>query len=125
VARYVAWLGQLGTIKASNLQPYLLAFNGFFKDHGLEVLAPGDIVAKVRKGLAASQVAIDDTPTSIAVEALRMAQALRLDLAESASPARDQLRLMRACTSVVVLYLFFSGGGPVERGMHGSIRKIL
>jgi hypothetical protein len=25
MARYVAWLGQLGTIKASSLQPYLLA----------------------------------------------------------------------------------------------------
>jgi hypothetical protein len=36
MARYVAWLGQLGTIKATSLQPYLSAVNGFLKDHGLK-----------------------------------------------------------------------------------------
>jgi hypothetical protein len=78
MARYVAWLGQLGTIKASSLQPYLSAINGFFKDHGLEAVALGDLVAKVRKGLTASHVAIDDTPirvhlpTSVAVQTLRV-----------------------------------------------------
>jgi hypothetical protein len=62
----------------------MLTVNGFFKDHGLEAVALGNLVAKVRKGLAASQVAIDDTPVrvhlhaSIVVKALRMAQALRL-----------------------------------------------
>jgi site-specific recombinase XerD len=54
MARYVAWLGQIGTIKASSLQPYLSAVNVFFKNHGLEAVALGDLVAKVRKGLAAS-----------------------------------------------------------------------
>jgi hypothetical protein len=83
MARYVAWLGQLGSIKASSQQLYMPAVNGFFKDHGLEVVALGDLVAKVRKGLAPSQVAIEDTPTrvhmptSIVVQALRMTQALR------------------------------------------------
>jgi hypothetical protein len=114
MARYVAWLGQLGTIKASSLQPYLLAVNGFFKDHGLEAIAPGDLVAKMRKGLAGSQVAIDDTPVrvhlpaSIIVKALRMAQAIRLQLAAAtsremlqANPTRYQVRLLRACTAVV------------------------
>jgi hypothetical protein len=32
MARYVAWLGQLGTIKASGLQLYMSFVNGFFKD---------------------------------------------------------------------------------------------
>jgi site-specific recombinase XerD len=50
MARYVAWLGQLGTIKASSLQHYLSTVNRFFKDHGLEAIALGDLVAKVRKG---------------------------------------------------------------------------
>jgi hypothetical protein len=73
MARYVAWLGQLGTIKASSLQPYMCAITGFFKDHGLEAFALGDLVAMVRKGLSASRVPIDDKParvhmpTSIAV----------------------------------------------------------
>jgi hypothetical protein len=68
----------------SNPPPNLV--NGFFKDHGLEAVALGNLFAKVRKELAASQVAIDDTlvrvhlPASIVVKALRMAQALRLQL---------------------------------------------
>jgi hypothetical protein len=72
------------------------AVNGFFKDHGLEAIAIGDMVAKVRKGLAASQVAIDDTPVrvhlpaSIVVKALRMAQALRLQL--TAATSREMLQ---------------------------------
>jgi hypothetical protein len=124
MARYVAWVGQLGTIKASSLQPYLSAIKSFFKDHGLEAIALGDLVAKVRKGMAASQVAIAETPVrvhppaSIIVKALRMAQALRLQLAAAtcrevlqASPALDQVRLLRACTIVVLLYLFFTRGG--------------
>eukprot|EP00873_Tetraselmis_striata_P020247 jgi/Tetstr1/440511/TSEL_028834.t1 len=55
MARYVTWLGNLGTIKASSLQPYLSAVNNFFKDHGREPMALGDLVNRVRKGLAASQ----------------------------------------------------------------------
>jgi hypothetical protein len=110
MTRYVAWLGQLGTIKASSLQRYLSTVNGFFKDHALEATALGNLVAKVRQGLASSHVAIEDTsvcvqlPASTVVQALRMAEALSLQLAESTtrvllstSPKRDQVRLMRAC----------------------------
>jgi hypothetical protein len=96
MARYVAWLAHLGTIKASSLQPYMSAFNCFFKDHGLEAFALGDLVAKVRKGLAASHVAIDDThvrvhlKASIIVKALRMAQTLRIQLTEASTRAALQ-----------------------------------
>jgi hypothetical protein len=107
------------------MQPYTSsAVNGFFKDHGLEAVALGDIVFKVRKGLAPIHVAIEDTPirvhmpSSIVVQALRMAQALRLQVADSTtramlqtSASRDQVRLLRECTSRVVLNLFFSRGG--------------
>jgi hypothetical protein len=48
MVRCVTWLGQLGTIKASSMQPYLSAVNGFFTDHKLEVVASGDIVVNVR-----------------------------------------------------------------------------
>jgi hypothetical protein len=48
MARYVAWLGQLRTIKASSLQPYQSAVNGFFKGHGFETVALGDLVDEVR-----------------------------------------------------------------------------
>jgi hypothetical protein len=32
---------------SSSLQPYLSTVNGFFKDHGLEAIALGDLVVKV------------------------------------------------------------------------------
>jgi site-specific recombinase XerD len=48
MARNVTWLGQLGTIKASSLQSYLSGVNGFFKDHGLEAIALGDLVGEKR-----------------------------------------------------------------------------
>eukprot|EP00873_Tetraselmis_striata_P021815 jgi/Tetstr1/442079/TSEL_003162.t1 len=56
MARYVTWLGNTGTIKASSSQPYLSAVNNFFTDHGQEPMALADLVSRVRKGLAASQV---------------------------------------------------------------------
>jgi hypothetical protein len=123
-ARYVAWVRQLGTITASSLQPYMSAVNGFFKDHDLEAVALGDLVAAVRNGLAASHVAIDDTPVrvhmpaSIVVQALRMDQALCLQLTDSTtratlqtSPTRYQVQLLRACTTVLIMYSFFTHGG--------------
>eukprot|EP00873_Tetraselmis_striata_P038086 jgi/Tetstr1/458350/TSEL_044789.t1 len=54
-ARYVTGLGNLGTIKASSLQPYLSAVNHFFKDHGREPMALGNLVSRARKGLAVWQ----------------------------------------------------------------------
>ena len=30
VARYIAWIGERGTIKATSMQPYLSAVSGFF-----------------------------------------------------------------------------------------------
>eukprot|EP00873_Tetraselmis_striata_P013481 jgi/Tetstr1/433745/TSEL_022964.t1 len=52
-ARYVTWLGNMGTIKASILQPYVSAVNNFFEEHGREPRALGDLV-----GPAASQMTL-------------------------------------------------------------------
>jgi hypothetical protein len=54
MARFAAYLGNLGTIKGGGLQPYLSAVNNFYKDHGREPVALGDLVARVRKGVPAS-----------------------------------------------------------------------
>jgi hypothetical protein len=48
MAVFVTWVGPLGTIKASSLQPHLSMANGLFKDHKLEAVALGDLVAKVK-----------------------------------------------------------------------------
>ncbi len=55
IARYLAWLGERGTIAADNLQPYWSAINRFLQDHARPPVAPGPLVAGVRKGLANSQ----------------------------------------------------------------------
>eukprot|EP00873_Tetraselmis_striata_P004168 jgi/Tetstr1/424432/TSEL_001453.t1 len=46
VARYIAWQGLRGTVKAASLQPYLSAINGFYRDHGAEPVAQGDLISK-------------------------------------------------------------------------------
>eukprot|EP00873_Tetraselmis_striata_P036117 jgi/Tetstr1/456381/TSEL_043115.t1 len=79
MARYVTWLGNMGTIKASSLQPYLSAVNNFFKDHGREPMALGDLISRVRKGLAASQVTLNPElmraplPVRVVLKALTLA----------------------------------------------------
>eukprot|EP00873_Tetraselmis_striata_P009293 jgi/Tetstr1/429557/TSEL_019457.t1 len=76
----------MGTIKASSLQPYRSAVNTFFKDHGREPMALGDLVGMVRKGLAASQVTLypelmrAPLPARVVLRALAMANDLRLEL---------------------------------------------
>jgi site-specific recombinase XerD len=83
VARYIAWIGERGTIKATSMHPYFSVVNGFFKDHGAELVAQGDLVIKVRRGLAASKVFLHSSrtrmylPSRILVSSLRLAKDLR------------------------------------------------
>eukprot|EP00873_Tetraselmis_striata_P028713 jgi/Tetstr1/448977/TSEL_036202.t1 len=46
MAQYVTYLGNLGTIKATSLQPYMSAINGFFQDHGMAAMAVGPLISK-------------------------------------------------------------------------------
>jgi len=55
--RYIAWLGEKGTIAGENLQPYLSAVNKFHSSIGLEPVMLGNLVAQVRSGLLGCQVA--------------------------------------------------------------------
>jgi hypothetical protein len=88
------------------------AVNGFFKGHGLEAIALGDLIAKVQKGLAMSHVTVEDTPLRVHMLGSIAVQALRLQLVDSTtraalkiSTAREQVRLLRACTIMVLQYL--------------------
>eukprot|EP00873_Tetraselmis_striata_P027645 jgi/Tetstr1/447909/TSEL_035217.t1 len=50
IARYIAWHGQ-----GKSMQTYMSDINDFYRDHGVEHVAWGEIsIAKTRKGLAAS-----------------------------------------------------------------------
>eukprot|EP00873_Tetraselmis_striata_P008985 jgi/Tetstr1/429249/TSEL_001911.t2 len=110
----------MGTIKASSLQPYLSAVNNFFKDHGREPMALGDLVSRVRKGLAASQVTLHPElmraplPARVVLKAMTQAKALRLELGLpwGTDPSTVvRVELFRARLAVVVLCLFFCRGG--------------
>eukprot|EP00873_Tetraselmis_striata_P036666 jgi/Tetstr1/456930/TSEL_043600.t1 len=116
MARYVTWLGNLGTIKVSNSQSYMSAVNNFFKDHGWEPMALGDMVSRVRKGLAASHGALHPElmhaplPALEVLKALTLAKALRLELGLTwgTDPGTVvPVELFRASLAVVVLCLFF------------------
>jgi hypothetical protein len=78
MARYIAWIGEGGTIKATRMQPYLSAVNGFFKDHGAEPVAQGDLISKVRRGLAASKVPLHPSRTRMYMPALILVSSLHL-----------------------------------------------
>eukprot|EP00873_Tetraselmis_striata_P018362 jgi/Tetstr1/438626/TSEL_027177.t1 len=128
MARYVTWLGNLGTIKA--LQSYLSAVNSFFKDHGREPMALGDMVSRVRNGLAASQVTLNPEliraplPARVVLKALTLAKALRLELGPTwgTDPSTVvRVELFRASLAVVVLCLFFCRGGAGVECLTGDL----
>eukprot|EP00873_Tetraselmis_striata_P035161 jgi/Tetstr1/455425/TSEL_042257.t1 len=109
--------GFAGTVKAASLQPYLTAINGFYRDHGAEPVAQGDLISKVRKGLAASQLEPDppgvrtDVPARLITRTLRLAETLREELGPTWT--RDQLPrilLFRAAMAAVAMYIFYARG---------------
>jgi hypothetical protein len=115
---YIAWIGKRGTIKATSLQPCLSAVDGFFKDHGTKPVAQGDLVAKVRRGLASSQLSLHPSRTRmyllarILVSSLRLAKDLRTQLTCTWTRAQtDLILLFRACLATVLLAAFFCRGG--------------
>eukprot|EP00873_Tetraselmis_striata_P012177 jgi/Tetstr1/432441/TSEL_021817.t1 len=117
VARYIAWQGLRGTVKAASLQPYLSAINGLYRDHGAEPVAQGDLIGKVRKGLAASHVEPDppgvrtDVPARLITRTLRLAETLREELGPAWT--RDQpprILLLLAARALVAMYVFYAHG---------------
>jgi hypothetical protein len=118
MARYIAWIVERGTMKATSMQPCLSAVNGFFKDHGAEPVAQGDLVAKIRRGLAVSQVSLQPCrtrmylPFRILVSSLRLAKDLRTQLTETWTHAQtDLILLFRACLATELMSTFFCRGG--------------
>jgi hypothetical protein len=51
LVRYTTWLGVLGTVAASSMQPYFSTVNKYFRDHQLPSIAVGDLLADARRGL--------------------------------------------------------------------------
>jgi hypothetical protein len=113
IARYIAWMGDRGTVAADSLQPYLSAINKFLLDHGKPPVALGPMVAGVRLGLANCQKDMAPTPERLPLPA-PVALAI-LERAEGLLKNRDQwvendIRLLRACIATIASYIFFCRG---------------
>ena len=113
VVRYVAWLGERGTISAYSMQPYLSAINLFLGDFGLEGVAKGPLVSKAVEGLKASQSLVSPAlPTRHPIPAPAMYSILRAaEQLLSLPHSLATLSLARACLATVVTYIFFSRPG--------------
>jgi hypothetical protein len=113
ICRYIAWQGLRGTVVADNLQPYLSAINRVYKDHGLEPVAQGDLVAEVIKGLQGVQVPLVEKEKRVALPAqaayLCFVQAESLVAEMRASGAKlHTFSLFRNCLATVVSYQWFN-----------------
>ena len=140
MVRYVAFLGQRGTIAATSLRPYLAAPRALYTDLGLP---PPDAdsrwVAQAISGLRAHQRDTDPPrsrrhplPAWLVYDALQTAEAILAPpppagattrsrsaarAAGLAQPAvaRTELELARSCLALVVGFLFFHRGGYTPR----------
>eukprot|EP00873_Tetraselmis_striata_P038663 jgi/Tetstr1/458927/TSEL_000391.t1 len=114
-----AWHHALTEMAVEELTPYLSAVNNFFKDHGREPMALGDLVSRVRKGLAASQVTRNPElmrpplPARVVLKALtwQTPYGWSWDLHGARTQVPWCVELFRASLTIVVLCLFFCRGG--------------
>jgi hypothetical protein len=112
MVRYTASLGLLGTIAATSMQPYFSAVNTYFRDHQLQPIAVGDLLADARRGLEMLQYRVvpSDTrlplPGPVAIDIMMAVNTLRDSF--TWSPASLPLvERFRACLAVCVNYTFF------------------
>jgi hypothetical protein len=95
------------------MQPYFSAVNKHFRDHRLQPIAVGDMLADARRGLEMRQHRLVPTdtrlplPVPVAVDILLAADKVRETLTWSAS-TRPLLERFRACLAVCVNYTFFA-----------------
>jgi hypothetical protein len=86
MVHYTVWLGLLGTCAASSMQPYFSAVNKYFRDHQLQPIALGDLLAEARRGLEMRQHRLVPADTRLPLPA-----PVALDILLAASTLRDNL----------------------------------
>jgi hypothetical protein len=84
---YTAWLGLLGIVAASSLQPYYSAVNKFFRDHQRPPIAVGELLADARRGLEILQHRLVPADTRLLLPA-----PVALDILMAATTIRDDLK---------------------------------
>jgi hypothetical protein len=114
IARYIAWLGERGTIAEGNIQPYLSIINLFLSDHARAPMALGPMITNVKKGLASCHQDLVPTPELVPIPA-PVALAIRI-LAEKLlvtvqwDHSDQSLPLLRACIASIASYMLFNRG---------------
>jgi hypothetical protein len=103
MVHYTIWLGLLGTVAASSMQPYFPVVNKYFRDHKLPPVAVGDLLAHARRGLEMRQQRMVPLDTklllsaAVALDMLRAAYTLRFKM--TWTPASLQfIKLSRTLT---------------------------
>jgi hypothetical protein len=115
ITRYLAWIGDQGTMAADSLHPYLSAMNKFLLDHGKPPVALGPVVSGVHKGLVNCQKDLDPTPerlplpVPVALAILEKAEELLKGVQWDTHDQTDNM-LLRACISTIASYVFFCRG---------------
>jgi hypothetical protein len=84
MVRYTAWLGLLGTVAASSMQPYFSASTKYFQDHQVPRIAVGEILADARRGLEMQQQRLVPSDTK-----LPLPYPFALEILQSAATVRD------------------------------------
>jgi hypothetical protein len=87
VVRYTAWLGLQGTVAAASLQEYYSAINKFFRDHKLQPIAVGELLADARRGLEMQQQRLQASDSRLPLPAT-----LPLSLLTAAAKLRTHLQ---------------------------------
>lgn len=116
--RYVAALGERGTIGAENLQPYFSAVNTFHRDLGVEPVLLGRAVARARQGLLGLQAASarrDEQAFLPAEWVLRMERAALDLLATTHTSDAARFAALLPLVATVAPFVFFHRAGTSAR----------
>ncbi len=114
IARYIAWIGERGTVAARSLQPYLSAINRFLANHARAPMALAPLVTSGRTGLEKCQQDLAPSrervplPAPVVMAILQLAKRLLLVVHRDYSDQR--LKLLRASVASIASCVFFNRG---------------
>jgi hypothetical protein len=119
MVNHTAWLGLLGAVATISVQPYFSEVNKYFRDHQLQPITVGDLLADARRGLEIRQHRLVPAETRlplsapVALDILTVADTLRDNLTWSPSTL-PLLERFRAFLAVCVNYTFCCFAKPAS-----------
>ena len=120
IIRYLAWLGNRGTVSHVSLQPYLSAINRFFVDHLREPIALGPMVVAAKHGYKNLQVSLEEPSVRLPLPASAAMQFLTFAETLMTCPGL-YLAALRATLAVLVNFCFCNRAGTGVKARHGDL----